>query len=184
MTLLVVFGMSVVVLLVMVAAVYNRLVKFSVRTDSAWADIDVQLKRRHDLIPNLVSVVKGYATHESATFENVTRLRAQAMEAKGPAQRAVAEGQLTAALRGLFAVAEGYPQLRASDNFLSLQHSLSEVEDALQNARRYYNAVVRDLNTAVQSFPTNLVAALFRFQTRAFFEVATTAERQPADVRF
>ena len=96
----------------------------------------------------------------------------------------MAEGQLTAALRGLFAVAEGYPQLRASDNFLSLQHSLSEVEDALQNARRYYNAVVRDLNTAVQSFPTNLVAGLFSFASRAFFEVATTAERQPADVKF
>jgi LemA protein len=177
------------VLLVAVAVgfavlIYNKLVQLRVRSESAWADIDVQLKRRHDLIPNLVETVKGYAGHEQRTFEEVTRLRSQAQQAKALPDRAKAEGELTLALRGLFAVAENYPQLRASENFLALQQSLTEIEEALQNARRYYNAVVRDLNTAVQSFPSNLIAGMFGFQARAFFELESASERHPAPVKF
>jgi LemA protein len=164
--------------------IYNKLVQLRVRSESAWADIDVQLKRRHDLIPNLVETVKGYAGHEQKTFEEVARLRTQAQTASALADRAKAEGELTLALRGLFAVAENYPQLRASENFLALQQSLTEIEEALQNARRYYNAVVRDLNTAVQSFPSNLIAGMFGFQARAFFELESASERHPAPVKF
>jgi LemA protein len=163
---------------------YNSLVGLRVRADSAWSDIDVQLKRRHDLIPNLVETVKGYAGHEKSTFENVTKYRSMAMQATGPAERAEAEGQLTMALKSLFAVAENYPQLRASENFSSLQKSLAEIEDNLQNARRYYNAVVRDLNTTIQSFPSNLVAGMFGFQPRAFFELDAAAEREAPAVKF
>ena len=163
---------------------YNKLVQLRVRSASAWADIDVQLKRRHDLIPNLVETVKGYAGHEQRTFEEVARLRTQAQAASAFADRSKAEGELTLALRGLFAVAENYPQLRASENFLALQQSLSEIEDALQSARRYYNAVVRDLNVAVQSFPSNLIAGMLGFQVRAFFELESASERQPAPVKF
>jgi len=170
--------------LAFVGLIYNSLVGLRVRADSAWSDIDVQLKRRHDLIPNLVETVKGYAGHEKSTFENVTKFRSMAMQATGPAERAQAEGQLTMALKSLFAVAENYPQLRASENFTSLQKSLAEIEDNLQNARRYYNAVVRDLNTAIQVFPKNLVAGMFGFQQRAFFELESAAERQAPAVKF
>ncbi len=164
--------------------IYNKLVQLRVRSESAWADIDVQLKRRHDLVPNLVETVKGYAGHEQKTFEQVTRLRTQAQAASALADRARAEGELTQGLRGLFAVAENYPQLRAAENFLALQRSLTEVEEALQNARRYYNAVVRDLNTAVQSFPSNLIAGWLGFQARAFFELESASERQAAPLKF
>jgi len=170
--------------LVFLAVMYNSLVGLRVRADSAWSDIDVQLKRRHDLIPNLVETVKGYAGHEKSTFENVTKYRSMAMQATGTAERAQAEGQLTMALKSLFAVAENYPQLRASENFSSLQKSLAEIEDNLQNARRYYNAVVRDLNTTIQSFPSNLVAGMFGFQPRAFFELDAAAEREAPAVKF
>ena len=170
--------------LAFVGLIYNSLVGLRVRADSAWSDIDVQLKRRHDLIPNLVETVKGYAGHEKSTFENVTKYRSMAMQATGPAERAQAEGQLTLALKSLFAVAENYPQLRASENFTSLQKSLAEIEDNLQNARRYYNAVVRDLNTAIQVFPKNLVAGMFGFQPRAFFELEAAAEREAPAVKF
>jgi LemA protein len=163
--------------------IYNGLVQLRVRADSAWSDIDVQLKRRHDLIPNLVETVKGYAAHEKGTFENVARLRTEAMQATTPEQKMQAEGQLTNALRGLLAVAENYPQLRASEQFTALQASLNEVEDALQNARRYYNAVVRDYNTKLQSFPTNMVGGMFGFQRRAFFEV-DAADRENVQVKF
>ena len=183
-----VFGFAILLLiagaLVFLAVMYNSLVGLRVRADSAWSDIDVQLKRRHDLIPNLVETVKGYAGHEKSTFENVTKFRSMAMQATGPAERAEAEGQLTMALKSLFAVAENYPQLRASENFSSLQKSLAEIEDNLQNARRYYNAVVRDLNTAIQVFPSNLVAGLFRFKQRAFFELDAAAEREAPAVKF
>ena len=170
--------------LVLVVGIYNKLVGLRVRADSSWSDIDVQLKRRHDLIPNLVETAKGYAGHEKSTFENVTKYRSMAMQATGPAERAEAEGQLTMALKSLFAVAENYPQLRASENFSSLQKSLAEIEDNLQNARRYYNAVVRDLNTSIQVFPSNVVAGLFSFQPRAFFEVGSAAEREAPAVKF
>jgi LemA protein len=167
----------------MVIAVYNGLVQLRVRADNAWSDIDVQLKRRHDLIPNLVETVKGYATHEKTTFEDVTKFRSMAMQATGPADRAQAEGQLTTALKSLFAVAEQYPQLQASGQFQSLQNSLNEVENTLQESRRYYNAVVRDLNTKIASFPSNLIAGMFGFQPRQFFEIAA-AERENVQVKF
>ncbi len=177
----------VVVLLVIgliIAGMYNSLVQLKVRADSAWSDIDVQLKRRHDLIPNLVETVKGYAAHEKGTFENVARYRSAAMAASTPEERGQAEGMLTQALRGLLAVAEQYPQLRASEQFQSLQGSLNQLEDALQNSRRYYNAVVRDLNTKIQAFPTNIIAGMFNFQQRQFFEIADATERNVPAVKF
>jgi LemA protein len=167
----------------MLAAMYNGLVQLRVRCDSAWSDIDVQLKRRHDLIPNLVETVKGYAAHEKGTFENIAKFRSQAMQATSPADKAVAENQLTGALKSLFAVAENYPELKASEEFTQLQGSLSQTEDNIQNARRYYNAVVRDLNTKIQSFPTNILAGMFAFQARQFFEAAAT-DREPVAVKF
>ena len=162
---------------------YNSLVQLRVRADSAWSDIDVQLKRRHDLIPNLVETVKGYAAHEKGTFENIAKFRSMAMQATGPVDRAAAENQLTGALKSLFAVAENYPQLQASQEFTQLQNSLRETEDAIQNSRRYYNAVVRDLNTKIQSFPTNILAGMFGFQQKQFFET-TAADREPVAVKF
>ena len=153
------------------------------QTVNAFKQIDVQLKRRHDLIPNLVETVKGYAAHEKGTFENIAKFRSQAMQAVTPADKAAAENQLTGALKSLFAVAENYPQLRASEEFTQLQGSLSQTEDSIQNSRRYYNAVVRDLNTKIQSFPTNLIAGMFGFTQRQFFETAAT-DREPVQVKF
>jgi LemA protein len=173
----------VVLILVFVIGMYNSLVQLRVRADSAWSDIDVQLKRRHDLIPNLVETVKGYAAHEKGTFENIAKYRSMAMQATTPADKAAAENQLTGALKSLFAVAENYPELKASQEFTQLQGSLSQTEDAVQNSRRYYNAVVRDLNTRIQSFPTNILAGMFGFQLRQFFEVAE-ADREPVAVKF
>ena len=169
-------GIILAVLAVVVVAIvlmYNGLVKLNVQANNAWADIDVQLKRRHDLIPNVVEAVKGAAGFERQTLERVTEARARAVSAQGagPAQRGVAEGSLTAALRGFFAVAEAYPQLRSTENFAELQRTLVQIEDAIQNARRYYNAVVRDLNTRVQQVPSNVVAAMFNFKSREFFEL-------------
>ena len=175
-------GVLVVIAFVLVG-MYNSLVQLRVRCDSAWSDIDVQLKRRHDLIPNLVETVKGYATHEKGTFENIAKFRSMAMQATGPADKAAAENQLTGALKSLFAVAENYPELKASEEFTQLQGSLSQTEDTIQNARRYYNAVVRDLNTKIQSFPTNILAGMFGFQARQFFET-TEADREPVAVKF
>ena len=183
-------GPGVIVLIIVVAAVvviglmYNGLVQLRVRSDSAWSDIDVQLKRRHDLIPNLVETVKGYAAHEKGVFENVAKARSIAMSATTPDQRGQAEGMLTQALRGLFAVAENYPQLQASQEFTQLQGSLNQMEDSIQNARRYYNAVVRDLNTRIQSFPTNIIAGMFGFQQRQFFQVDAPADRENVAVKF
>src|SRR6266511_4584214 len=167
-----------------VAGIYNGLVQLRVRADNSWSDIDVQLKRRHDLIPNLVETVKGYATHERGTFENVARYRSAAMAATSAADRAQAEGQLTQALRGLLAVAENYPELKANAQFQSLQNSLSGLEEALQNSRRYYNAVVRDLNTRIQSVPSNLIASMFHFQPRQFFEIADATEHAVPSGKF
>jgi len=175
---------AVVVIVLIIAGMYNGLVQLKVRADSAWSDIDVQLKRRHDLIPNLVETVKGYATHEKGTFENVAKFRSAAMAATTPEERGQAEGALTMALRGLLAVAEAYPQLQASEQFKSLQNNLSQLEDALQNSRRYYNAVVRDLNTKIQSFPTNIIANMFNFQQRQFFEITEPTEREVPAVKF
>jgi LemA protein len=174
----------VVLVLVMLIVMYNGLVQLRVRCDSAWSDIDIQLKRRHDLIPNLVETVKGYAAHEKGTFENIAKFRNQAIQATGPADKAIAENQLTGALRQLFAVAEAYPELKASEEFTQLQASLNQTEDAIQNARRYYNAVVRDLNTKIQSFPTNLIASSFGFTQRQFFEISEPTDREPVQVKF
>ena len=172
-----------VVIAFLLAGMYNSLVQLRVRCDSAWSDIDVQLKRRHDLIPNLVETVKGYAAHEKSTFENIAKYRSLAIEANTPADRAQAENQLTGALKSLLAVAENYPDLKANEEFMQLQTSLSQTEEAIQNARRYYNAVVRDLNTRIQSFPSNILAAAFGFQQRQFFETAA-ADREPVAVKF
>jgi LemA protein len=181
---LIVIGILVVGAIFILAGMYNSLVQLRVRADSAWSDIDVQLKRRHDLIPNLVETVKGYAAHEKGTFENIAKFRSQAMQASGPADKAAAEGQLTGALKSLFAVAENYPELKASEQFVGLQNSLNSIEDTIQNARRYYNAVVRDFNTRVQSFPTNIIAGMFGFHTRQFFEMETPADRENVAVKF
>jgi LemA protein len=162
---------------------YNALVQLRVRADNAWSDIDVQLKRRHDLIPNLVETVKGYAAHEKGTFEDIAKFRSMAMQATTPDGKIAAENQLTGALKSLFAVAENYPQLQASQNFRDLQGQLSQTEDTIQNSRRYYNAVVRDLNTKIQSFPTNILAGMFGFVQRQFFETAA-ADREPVAVKF
>jgi LemA protein len=179
----IIFLVILVVIAVVLIGMYNSLVQLRVRCDSAWSDIDVQLKRRHDLIPNLVETVKGYAAHEKGTFENIAKFRSQAMQAVTPADKAEAENQLTGALKSLFAVAENYPELKASEEFTQLQGSLNQTEDSIQNARRYYNAVVRDLNTKVQSFPTNLIAGMFGFTQRQFFETAA-ADREPVQVKF
>jgi LemA protein len=177
------FLIILVVIAVMLVGMYNSLVQMRVRCDSAWSDIDVQLKRRHDLIPNLVETVKGYAAHEKGTFENIAKFRSQAMQATTPEGKAVAENQLTGALKSLFAVAENYPELKASEQFTKLQGSLSETEDSIQNSRSYYNQVVRDLNTTIQSFPNSILANMFGFQARQFFET-TDADREPVAVKF
>ena len=163
---------------------YNGLVRLRVQCENAWSDIDVQLKRRHDLIPNVVETVKGYAGHERGTLEAVINARNRAMTAQGPAAKAEAEGLLGGALKNLFALAEAYPQLRAVESFTQLQGTLAAIEDTLQNARRYYNAVVRDLNTKIQMFPSNIVASIFTFKTREFFELADAAQREAPKVSF
>jgi LemA protein len=165
---------------------YNRFISLVNRAKEAWADIDVQLKRRYDLIPNLIETVKGYAQHERETLDSVTRARAAAMDASGTAQRGQAENMLTDALKSLFAVAEAYPDLKANQNFLELQRELSDTENKIQAARRFYNTNVRDLNTSVQSFPGNMIAGMFRFEEREFFELGEgeAAARQPVAVKF
>ena len=171
-------------LVIFLISMYNSLVRLKVQGDNAWADIDVQLKRRYDLIPNLVETVKGYAAHEKDTLEGVINARNRAMSATGPAEKAQAENMLTGALKSLFALAEAYPQLRAIESFTSLQNSLSQIEDTVQNARRYYNAVVRDLNIKIEQFPTNLFASMLGFKERQFYEVTAAAEREAPKVSF
>jgi len=170
--------------IVAVIAIYNSLIRLRVQCDNAWADIDVQLKRRYDLIPNLIETVKGYASHERKTLEDLVNARNRAMSAQGPAAKGEAEGMLTQALKSLFALAEAYPQLRAVESFTQLQGSLNQIEDAVQNARRYYNAVVRDLNTRIAQFPSNLIADFFAFRPREFFELTAAAEREVPRVSF
>jgi LemA protein len=177
-----IIGIIVVMALAFIS-IYNSLVRLRIQCDNAWSDIDVQLKRRWDLIPNIVETVKGYAAHEKSTFEAVTQARANAMNAQGPEQKAQAEGFLTQALKSLFAVAEAYPQLRAVESFTELQATLNQIEEAVQNARRYYNAVVRDLNTKIAMFPSNIVAGMFGFAARQFFEMAE-GERAVPNVDF
>jgi LemA protein len=174
----------VVLVIVFAIAMYNGLVRLKVQCDNAWSDIDVQLKRRYDLIPNLVETVKGYAAHEKGTLEAVINARNAAMSATGPADKAAAENVLSGTLKTLFALSEAYPQLRAIEGYTSLQNSLSQIEDTVQNARRYYNAVVRDLNTKILQFPTNIFAGMLGFKQREFFEVSNTTEREAPKVSF
>jgi LemA protein len=171
-------------LVLLVIGMYNTLVRLKVQSENAWADIDVQLKRRYDLIPNLIETVKGYAGHEKQTLEAVITARNRAMTATTPASKGEAEGVLAQSLKSLFALAEAYPQLRAVESFTQLQGSLNQIEEAVQNARRYYNAVVRDLNTRIQEFPSNFIANFFSFKTREFFEIADVAERAVPKVSF
>lgn len=177
-----------IILLVIVVGlilIYNALVRLRVRVRGSWADVDVQLKRRYDLIPNLVETVKGYAEHERGTLEAVVSARNRAMTVSGGAkERAEAENVLTGALRSLFALAEAYPQLRAVESFTGLQRSLEDIETAIQSARRYYNAIVRDYNTKIEVFPSNLVATAFRFQAEEFFELSEEAQREAPKVDF
>ncbi len=182
-----------IILIVIVVAIglylvvlYNGLVSLRNRIENAWAQIDVQLKRRYDLIPNLVETVKGYASHERETLDEVTRLRtqAQAVPAGDVAGRAAAEGALSVALGRLMAVAEAYPDLKASTNFLELQRDLSELENEIQMARRYYNGAARNLNTMVESFPSNFVAGQFRFEKRQYFEIEEPGDRAVPKVSF
>lgn len=177
----------VVVLLLIVVGIYNGLVRLRVRVDEAWSDITVQLKRRVDLIPNLVESVKGYAAHEKTVFEEVTNARAAVLGAKGVKETAAADNQFEGALKNLFAVAEAYPDLKASQNFIQLQDELVDTEDKIQASRRFYNGGVRDLNTKIQTFPSNIIAGMFGFKNREFFELSdseqATAEK-PVEVKF
>jgi LemA protein len=166
---------------------YNALVTLKIRVDEAWSDITVQLKRRLDLIPNLVETVKGYAAHESGVFTAVTEARANALNAQGVKETAAAENQFEGALKSLFAVAEAYPDLKASQNFSELQTELVDTEDKIQASRRFYNGGVRDLNTKIQTFPSNVVAGMFGFKDREFFELdeaGQAAAEQPVNVKF
>ena len=182
----IIIGAIVAVLVLWLILAYNGLVRTRNQAQEAWSDIDVQLKRRYDLIPNLVSTVQGYAAHEKTVFEDVTKARSQAMQtAAGPsAAKADAENQLSATLKSLFAVAENYPDLKANQNFLALQNELTDTEDKIQAARRFYNGMVRDLNTKIQVFPTNLFASAFGFAKMDFFGDLTDVEKQPVQVKF
>jgi len=172
------------VVVVWLIAAYNGFVRLVNRTKEAWADIEVQLKRRYDLIPNLVETVKGYATHENAVFENVTKARAQALGAQSVKEKETADNMVSSALKSIFAVAEAYPQLRAVESFTKLQDELSDTENKVQAARRFYNGNVRDLNTKIEIFPYNLIAGTFKFEKREFFEVENEVEKQPVKVQF
>jgi LemA protein len=167
--------------------IYNSLVRLNVRVDEAWSDITVQMKRRADLIPNLVNTVKGYAKHEKEVFENVTQARSAMLGAKSPPEAAQAENQFQAALKSIFAVAEAYPELKANENFKALQDELTDTEDKIMASRRFYNGSARDLNTKIKTFPTNIFAGMLGFKVREFFEV-DEGERatinKPADVNF
>ena len=165
---------------------FNRFVALRNRAVEAWADIEVQLKRRYDLIPNLVNAVKGYASHESGVFEKVTKARTMAMGASGPTEaHAQAENMLTGALKSVFALAEAYPDLKANQNFLSLQNELSDTENKIQAARRFYNANVRDLNISIESFPNNFIASVFKFTKKEFFDIADDdVAQQTVEVKF
>jgi len=167
-----------------VVIIYNGLIKLKVRTNEAWSDIDVQLKRRYDLIPNLINTVKGYAAHERELFEKVTQARANAMNAQNPEEKGQAENMLTGALKSLFAVSENYPDLKANENFLELQRELSDTENKIQAARRFYNGNVRDLNTKIQVFPDSIVANMLKIGKREFFEIEEPAEKETPKVEF
>ncbi len=183
-TTLIILGI-VVVLALYVWATYNSLVTLRVRVDEAWSDITVQLKRRADLIPNIVEAVKGYASHEKGVFDSVTQARAETISAETPGEAAVAEGHMQSALKSIFAVAEAYPQLQASQNFLQLQSELVDTENKIQASRRFYNGGVREFNTKLQIFPNNVFSKMFGFTSREFFEVENLAAiSEPPRIQF
>lgn len=163
---------------------YNRFITLSVRFEEAWADIDVQLKRRYDLIPNLIETVKGYAIHEKEAFENVTKARSQALSAQSIHDKEAADNMVTSALKSIFAIAEAYPQLRAVESFTKLQEELSDTENKIQAARRFYNGNVMEYNVKIDAFPSNLVAKFFNFQKKDFFELESEFEKEPVKVKF
>ncbi len=166
-------------------SIYNNFIKLITRSEEAWADIEVQLKRRYDLIPNLVETVKGYAAHEKGTLDKVIQARAEAMKGGSMADRAAEENMLSGALKSLFALSENYPDLKANQNFMKLQDELTDTEDKIQAARRFYNGNVRDLNIAVESFPSNLIANMFKFAKKEFFDIPDNGpEQQPVAVKF
>ena len=184
MTLTQIILIVVAVIVLWIILTYNRLITLRNRAKEAWSDIDVQLKRRYDLIPNLVETVKGYAAHERGVFEKVTEARTRAMGARSMKERGEAENMLSSTLKSLFAVAENYPDLKASTNFLELQRELRDTEDKIQAARRFYNTNVRDLDTKIESFPANIVASIFGFKQIEFFEIEEATARQPVSVKF
>jgi len=175
----------VIILIAAVVTIYNRLVRLRNTVKSSWSDIDVQCKKRFDLVPNLVETVKGYAAHEKTVFEKVTQARSMAMQASSPAEMAKAEDMIRDTLKSLFAVAEAYPELKANANFMQLQTQLQELENNIEYARRYYNAVVRDFNILIESFPSNLIASMFNFKQAELFQLETPeVERKPVKVSF
>jgi LemA protein len=181
---LIVIAVIVVLLILYVVATYNGLIKLRNRTEEAFSDIETQLKRRHDLIPNLIETVKGYAAHERQTFDSVTQARTNAVNASGPQASAAAEGMLGQALGRLFAVAEAYPDLKANQNFLQLQNELTDTEDKIQASRRFYNMNVRDLNIKIQQFPINIIASQANITEHEFFEIEDPAEKEVPNVSF
>jgi len=185
MTIAIIAIIVVVLLVIIVVAMYNSLVRTRIQTEEAWSDITVQLKRRYDLIPNLVNAVKGYASHEKEVFEKVTETRANALNAQGVKETAQAENQFEQALKSLFAVSENYPQLRATENFQQLQAELTDTEDKIMASRRFYNGAARDLNIKIDTFPSSVIAGMFNFKKREFFEVDDVASvEKPVNVTF
>ena len=172
------------IVIIWAISVYNSLIKVKNQTKEAWSDIDVQLKRRYDLIPNLIETVKGYASHESNTLEAVISARSNAMNANGVKEKADAENMLSSTLKSLFAVTESYPDLKASQNFMHLQEELIDTENKIQASRRFYNGNVRDLNTTIQMFPSNIIAKIFNFKAETFFEITDAKERENVKVKF
>lgn len=179
-------GLGIIVLIIVAGIIiYNRLVRLRTTVRSSWSDIDVQMKKRYDLVPNLVETVKGYAAHEKTVFENVTKARSVAMHASSPLDKSKTENAFTETLKSLFAIAEAYPELKANTNFQQLQAQLKDLEDSIESARRYYNAVVRDYNIMTETFPSNMIASQFRFEKEEFFELEEpAAERKPVKVTF
>ncbi len=183
MSALIVLAIIAAVILILIS-IYNGLIKLRNTSEQAWSDVDVQLKRRYDLIPNLVEIVKGYASHEQETFEKVVQARNSAMSVTNPSEKSTNENFLQSALKSLFALSESYPDLKANQNFLDLQDELSQVEEKIQMARRYYNAVVRDLNTKIETVPSNFVANMFGFSKKDYFELDSIEEKTAPQVSF
>lgn len=179
----IILGIIILIILAIIA-MYNSLVRLKLRVDEAWSDIDVQLKRRYDLIPNLIETVKGYAAHEKETLDAVVQARNQAMQAGSAADKAQAENALSQTLKSIFALAESYPNLKANDNFLELQRELTDTENKIQAARRFYNGNVRDFNTKLQVFPTNIMAGMIGFKDREFFGLEDEKQRENVQVKF